>query len=412
MRKILSFLLLSLFVNLSFAQITETVTTGASYVDEVYYSFESGSVKTVARDTWDMAFTTNTYDVSILVNNGNGTELYTYQNGDISNWEDVDTTGLGTWTPMYNSIESWYGGAFVINSSGHPDYGWGVYNEVTHKITGDSIFIMKLASGTYKKVWIVEKNSPLNEWEFKHANIDGTDEVTVNFNANGYTDMNFIHYSIEENEFVEQEANADEWQLLFTRYYDYKIPYFVSGVLAKDGVFVQEIRKSGLNQAECYDFNNEELSNVIKTIGSDWKAYYFKGWEVADTVVYFVQDSTAIEKTVWKLYFTDFGGMGNGEYTFIKEAPEGMKIDKVNKTFTTVYPNPVENTVNLIYDIDGSCVLSIYNISGQIVYKENINHNEHLNKHQINVENLPAGFYNIILRGEQISSSTKFIKNK
>ncbi len=412
MKKFLSFLLFALSANVIIAQTTETVSIGASYANEVYYSFDNGSVKTEPRNTWDIAFTTEVYDVSILANNGNEIELYTYPDGDISNWGDnLDISGISSWEQMYNSVESWTGGAFTANSTGHPDYGWGIYNTVTHNITGDSIFIIKLASGDYKKLAIVEKNSVENQWTFKYANTDGTDEQTVNFDADDYSSLNFIHYSIENNAIVEQEADKDTWELLFTRYYDTSIPYMVSGVLSKDYVYVQEIRKTGLEQATCYDYDIELFSDNISTIGSDWKMYYFKGWEVADTVVYFVVDSTSVDKSIWKLYFTDFGGMSNGEYTFIQEKLTGSGIDDVNKAFSTVYPNPATNVVNLIYDIDGKCEVSIYNITGQLVYNEIINNNEYLNKLQINIENLQAGFYNITVRAGKKSSSAKFIKN-
>ena len=189
------------------------------------------------------------------------------------------------------------------------------------------------------------------------------------------------------------------------------IPYMVTGVLAKDYVYVQEVSNKDVNQETFYDYNIDLFSDDIHTIGSDWKMYYFKGWEVSDTTVYFVLELLPgkDDNSVWKLYFTNFSGMGDGIYTFVQEEL-AASVNDVNKAFSTIYPNPAGNFVNLIYDIDGECELSIYNISGQIVYNETINNNEHLNKHQINVANLPAGFYNLILRTGKISSSAKFIK--
>ena len=419
MKQFLTFIFLALFVNFGFSQTQKTIVTGPDYTDEVYFSFEEGPVKTVARDTWDMAFCTDSYDFSILANNGNLVELYTYPDGDVSNWDEtLDITNIGAWPKMYNSIESWSGGAFTANydSENDNDFGWGIFNQVTHKIQGDSIFIMKLANGQHKKIVIVEKTLMSNIWTFKYANLDGTDEQEIIIESGDYSNMNFVHYSIVNQAIVEQEADAADWNLLFTRYLDYTIGddgYMVSGVLSKFsasnyGTVVQEVQ--GVDQETFYGYDPEETSDMISEIGGDWKHYNLKAWEVHDDVVFFVQDVSQDNPPVWKLYFTEFGGMGNGEITFIQENISGSGISNPNKAFSTIYPNPANDAVNIIYDIDGKCNIAIYDISGKIVYSEAANHNEKLNKHRLNVENLPAGFYNVIIRAGQVSSSAKFIK--
>ncbi len=98
------------------AQEQKEVVTGASYVDDVYYSLENGNVDTVARNNWDLGFTTNNFSVSILANLAAGVEVYTYPAGDTADWETVDTTGM-IWTPMYNSIETFDEGAFSANQT-------------------------------------------------------------------------------------------------------------------------------------------------------------------------------------------------------------------------------------------------------------------------------------------------------
>jgi len=86
-----------------------------------------------------------------------GSQLYCYPTGDTSDWESVDTVGMNSWKVLYNSPENWEDGAFNRNATGHPDYGWGVYNTVTHNVTGDSIYVIKVGN-ELKKLWIIKKS--------------------------------------------------------------------------------------------------------------------------------------------------------------------------------------------------------------------------------------------------------------
>ena len=110
-----------------------------------------------------------------------GVELYTYPDGTIDDWAALDTTGID-WTPMYNSLETFDMGAFNANTipGDDFDYGWGRYNMSTHVISGDSLFVIKTISGAYKKMAIIQKNPMANTWQFKYANLDGSDEHNRN----------------------------------------------------------------------------------------------------------------------------------------------------------------------------------------------------------------------------------------
>ncbi len=413
MKRLLLILMFLTTANFIFAQQEVNVITGANYADEVYYGFETGSVQTVSRSAWDIAFSTDQMEINILANNGNGIELYTYPNGDINDFGNaLDISAVDTWPKMYNSIDSVNEGAFLnnIDPGNSLDFGWGIYNSVNHHIDVDSIFIIKLSSGTYKQLAIVVKDAVANQWTFKYADIDGTNVVTETFDADDYSTMNFIHYSIENGSFVSQEPNKNTWQLLFTRYYDYNIPYMVSGVLSKGNVAVQEVRQTGLNQATYNTFDENLFSKSISTIGSDWKSFNMGTYtyDIIDTVVYFVRELP--DGAIWKLYFTGFGGSATGQYTFIQEKLTHLNVSDINKSFATVYPNPTSDYIILIYDIDGPCSVKIYNIKGQLVYSEMINNSNQLNKQRINIENLPAGIFNITVSNRNKVSSVKFIK--
>lgn len=417
MNKIFTVLLISLFAFGAIAQTNVEVITGASYVDDVYYSFNDGSVVTTPRNNWDIAFAPDNFNVSILANNGYGVELYTYPNGAIADWASLDTTGLSTWAPMYNSTEDLYDGAFLRNMDYENafDQGWGVYNMATHIIEGDSLFVIKTVAGDYKKLAIVEANpnSTANTWSFKFANLDGSEEQVVDFGADQYKDMNYVHYSIGNNEFLSREPNSTEWQLLFTKYFDYSIPYYVSGVqVNSEYVTVQQI--DGVNQADFEDYVEADFNSNLSEIGSDWKEFDMASftYTVEEQRVYFtkVMNETATDSTYWKLYFTAFGGSSDGVYSFTqKDLTSGTYVrDLEGVTLFELFPNPAKEQLHLITDLQSEMSVYIYDISGKMVHHQIIA--QGFNHEQISIRDLESGIYSLSISTDKGTTSQKFIK--
>jgi hypothetical protein len=156
--------------------VRDTAFMSPNQTNDVYYSLVNGTTANVARDNWDIAFYTSVTSAGILINDGSGMVLYSYPKGDSSAWATVDTIGLYTWTKLYNTDTNWEAGAFNRNDQGHPDYGWGIYNTVSHNLTGDSIFIIKLIDGSFKKLRILKKESAANKYYLSWANLDGTNQ--------------------------------------------------------------------------------------------------------------------------------------------------------------------------------------------------------------------------------------------
>ena len=67
--------------------------------------------------------------------------FYTFNSSNISNWQ-----------PIHNSDTNWFIGAFDKNSTSMFDMGWGIYNMVTHFVTGDSLYAIKTVNGNWKKL--------------------------------------------------------------------------------------------------------------------------------------------------------------------------------------------------------------------------------------------------------------------
>lgn len=411
MKSILPVLFSVFLIGSAIAQTQEEVVTGAGYADDVYYSLENGTLKTVPRSNWDIAFIQNQMSVSVLANNGAGVMLYTWNKGTIDDFAAVDTTGMD-WTPMYNSIEDWEMGAFNANTEkGNDfDYGWGTYNMITHAISGDSIFIVKLPEGGFKKFAIVQKNAIQNKWTFRYADLDGQNDTTIVISAKDYPNTGYIHYSITNNAVVDQEP-AERWQLLFTRYYDYNIPYYVTGVLTNAGVRVQQV--NGVSQAGFKDYSVSKMSDTISVIGSDWKSFSMATFQyvVADDIVYFVQDTVGTDKSIWKIYFTGFSGSATGTYSFVKEKMGGTTgISSFSERNLTVYPNPADQVINVIHDFSGNTEFTVYNISGQAVLNTRTVESSGLKKNILNIGHLPAGIYSLQVRSGIEMKTVKFLK--
>ncbi len=399
-------------VTLSAQVETEVVTGGSpSYPDEVYYSLEDGIVSTVARSTWDLGFNTSNFSVSILANTASGVEVYTWPLGDTADWATLDTTGM-TWTPLYNSIESWDEGAFSSNQTGHPDYGWGIYNDVTHIITGDSLFVIKTVAGSYKKLAIVERNPMVNYYLIKVAGLDGSDEQTDTINSADYNTKSFVYYSLDNMEILDREPVKEAWDMVFTRYYDYTIPYMVSGVLTNDiHVEAQEVKEEGLDQATFVDYEESAFSWDISIIGSDWKSFSMTtfSYEVDTTVVYFLKKYGETDSTYYKLYFTAFD-YTEGKYVFVQEELSAVssRAPEAN-TLLNLYPNPASDHLNLVYDHQGEMEVSVYDLTGRNVLST-IHQGAGFSHLVLDISTLERGVFFVQVRAGGDTEVLRFIK--
>ena len=96
----------------SIAQTTDTVSIGAGYANQVWYSLDSNERANASGTSWDLGFQISGFSAAILANTAYGAELYKYPNGDISDWSTLDTAGIDNWTPWHNPSYTWTQGAF------------------------------------------------------------------------------------------------------------------------------------------------------------------------------------------------------------------------------------------------------------------------------------------------------------
>ena len=401
------------------AQVQKEVITGEGYANDVYYSLENGTVTTVARNNWDLGFIAQVMSVSVLANNGAGVEVFTWPYGTIDDWASVDSASID-WTAMqdsllYNSIETFDMGALNANTipGDYFDYGWGQYNVSTHVITGDSLFIIKTISGAYKKLAIIEKNPTANTWEFKYANLDGSGEQTVSLEANTYIDKYFINYSLDSTKWVSREPAVADWDLLFTRYYDYNIPYYVTGVLINDDhVLAQEVRESGMDQATHNTFADSSFTDTISVIGSDWKTFDMGSFTylVNDTVVYYLKTYQDTDSSYYKIYFTAFSGSTEGKYTFMQEKLTLTSVPGTEEEqLLQVYPNPATDRIHVVFDQNGPTDISLIDMTGRVI-KSTRYRGAGFTDYSLDISSLNPGIYFVQVGTGMNSKVLRFIK--
>lgn len=393
----------------------ETVSIGAGYSDETWYSLENGEQGTKTPADWDLTFDLNGFGTSIRINSGNGVLLYAYPNGDINDWSTVDTAGLSTWTPSYNSESTWFEGALDqnINPNDPFDVGWGIYDMNTHIISGDSIFIIKLIDDTYRKLRIDQMAG--GAFDFTFANLDGTNEVQAQVVKADYTDKLFGYYSIQNEVAVDHEpVTVENWDLFFGKYTGFiPTPYNLTGIIAGPNTEVVQI--DGVSDVANYnDWGAETFTYDISTIGADWKEFMFStmSYEIADDVVYFVKTQAG---DVWKLIPTGFGGSSNGDFEFTKEKISALSTDEngLPNAEVVVYPNPATENVSLILNNmnANSSTVQILNLNGQVLFNENYVGSSNFEVKNIPVSSFDTGVYLVKVKsGEEYFNQKLIIK--
>ncbi|PLX13655.1 MAG: hypothetical protein C0598_03185 [Marinilabiliales bacterium] len=382
------------------------------YANDIFYSMTDGEVASVARAGWDLGFYTNAFSAGIIINEGNGVQLFSYPNSDTSGWASFDTTGMMSWQSLSNSNEYWEDGAFNRTSTGHPDYGWGVYNMVTHGLTGDSLYLINIPNVGYKKLWIVDKVSVDNIYHLRFADINGDNEENVELDIKPFTSKNFAYYSMANNELIDREP-SDAWDILFTKYIDITYDnegnpaeYLVTGVTSNINTAASKFTEVS---QDFDDWTAKPMDSLKNTIGYDWK-YFDMGtfqWTVDDSTVFFVMGNSG---DVFKLVFTEWQGSTTGKFSFYKEMVSATSISdiaSVNENIT-VYPNPANDVVNIRMEESLNGDLAIFDITGKLVYTESLLNSTIVS---VDVSAFDKGLYFITLTGDNKKESAKFIIN-
>ena len=374
MKRIIPFIITILLPVIGFSQ-SESITYGVGYTNQVWYNFANGEVKSADNTSWDLAFGIGGFNTDIRINDGFGVELYLYPNGDTAAWNTVDTTGLSTWKPRFNSDSDWTVTAFAPANLNHPDYGWGIYNSVTHNVEGDSIYIIKLTDGSFKKLKLnfMKGNG---DFTFSYADVDGSNPISGLIKKPAYATKKNVYYSLSTNSILDLEPAKKDWDIVFTKYNQLQPQggyYKVTGVLTNADRTTAEARKADLSTVGWY---GQDYQANIGIIGSDWKSFNMStfSYDIVDSLTYFFVDTNEI---VWQLTFTDFEGSTTGVTKFNKTQVGVLSVeDKIDASRTiSMFPNPAVNNVTLTIETEhaqDNLTIAVYALTGAIVYTENV----------------------------------------
>lgn len=386
----------------------DSVQMGEGYANDIYYSMENGEVHAVNRTNWDIGFYANAMSAGIITNEGNGIELRVYPHADTEGWDNIDTTGLSTWPVLYNSPENWEDGAFNRNALGHPDYGWGVYNTITHNVVGDSIYIVSFAEGPPMKLWIKQKLSSDNTYEIMYASYDGMAEVSASINCTDYSEKNFVYYSLQTNEVLDRDPDPASWDILFTKYnvmLPGGVPYIVTGVLNNINVPANRFDEIG---PEFMNWFEQALDSTKTPISYDWKYFDMSqfSYVVEDSIAFFVSTRS---KDVYKLVFSVFD-YTVGNIVFDKSMVSLASVSNIEKNEEfKIFPNPARNVIS-VQNIADSKIdrITISDLSGRVVFTSLFSSKDE----KLNVSHLNDGLYIMSIHsGEEVYSEKIIIQH-
>jgi hypothetical protein len=393
--------------------ITDSVIIGPGYAKRGFYSLENGNVGAVPFNTRDwLVDVSAVYTASIRINGGFSAQLYKYTAGDTSDWATLDTAGLGTsngWVRARDDRESYAPSAFEYGETGHPNYGWGDYNQATNIITGNSLFVYKTVgngspnSAQWKKIWIKDLTAFPREFHILAANLDGTGEQNITISKDGINDKTFIYYSFASNEVFNDEPVASSFDLIFTKFEDEYIfsggtsIQAVTGVEAQKGVKVA--RAQGIPEDDAL-YTDYTLQEDIYGIGHDWK-FLNSSFQFAiyDSLSYFVQD---IPGNIWQIRFTGFVGSSQGKFFFQKRKVAFASLEPVETIGAwNVFPNPTSDLVQVVFSSGAQeeAVFSLIDLNGRTVFSQTLTAQQGINQIQLNTEILPAsGMYIAVIQ--------------
>lgn len=367
---LLSFLALAGFSNAQL--VNDSVSMGAGYANNIWYSLQNDEQGTAqAANNWDLGFATsispsNPLAASIIFNNKIGA-VYAIPGTDGTDLATADTSGLSTWTTLYNSEITWSEGALNAASAGGTDYGWGNYDAVNHTgIVANRVFAVKYSNGSCK-LFTVSLSFMNAEYTVNYSNADhsGTGSATVSITP--YATKNYVYYPLGGT-VTDREPASVSWDLLFTQYaanngapYPYNM---VTGVLHNVGVEVAEVHPVN-DPATDMSFGSATYSEDINTIGYDWKTYA-GSYTIEDSLVYFVKD---VDGDYWRLIMTGFSGSSLGKTVFKKEKVASLSVSENQELISGIFPNPAADKVTVMIDSKSAATVKVLNMTGQVVFE-------------------------------------------
>ncbi len=375
-----------------------SVAMGPSYANDVFYALDNGTVATAPASNWDLAFAIDAFDVTVRTNDGKGLRLFDLQTS-LSDWATADTSGKMN-NPLVNSEHDWSLGAFNYGATGHPNYGWGTYNSITHDVVGTKVYALRWADGSVKKVAIESMlaNGTVN---VRVANLDGSSQQTLTASKGSFAGKKFGYFDLLAGTSLDREPAANQYDLIFGKYVSMlpgNVPYAVTGVRTKDGVWSVKAQGVDTNSVDLNLFALQDTSAAA--IGYDWKTFVMTtfSWNLADSTAYLVQSTPT--SPIYQLVFKTFGGASSGSVGFSQRMVSSLGMGDASSPEVVVYPNPGQDRLNV--KLQSASVVRLTALDGREV--RNWMGSAGLNTWS--TAGLPAGMYVLQVRNAKDQTAT------
>ncbi|CAI8301323.1 MAG TPA: hypothetical protein DCL52_03635 [Flavobacteriaceae bacterium] len=392
------------------AQQTIDVSMGAGYTSEVYYKLDTQTAITFQADSWDVAFLRNDdFNLSVRVNDG--IDIKVFEVADTpEQYGSVDVSNQNNWVELVNGNTNWEDGAFMQGSA---TFGFGEYNPATNHVEGTIIYVLQYDDGSYRKMIIEDY---FGAYTFKYATWDGStwsSDTTATVANTSNPDNRYNYYSLQNNQEVVAEPSEDNWDFVFRKYTSFINPpgqnYVVSGALHNPNVTVAQNQETSDADPNGLDYLEE-----INTIGYDWKS--FTGtWNIDSDQKYYVKYDN---NTVYRMYFTDFGGSASGDLSFVlQDVTDLLSFESVSENLSFgMYPNPsLDGTVTIVYENKNTAAatntIRVYAVNGAQVYKTTTLNNNGFFNQQLDLSFLDSGMYILQFDSGDTTISKKLILN-
>ena len=392
------------------AQQTIDVSMGAGYTSEVYYKLDTQTAITFQADSWDVAFLRNDdFNLSVRVNDG--IDIKVFEVADTAEqYGSVDVSNQNDWVELVNGNTNWEDGAFMQGSA---TFGFGEYNPATNHVEGTIVFVLQYDDGSYRKMIIEDY---FGAYTFKYATWDGStwsSDTTATVANTSNPDNRYNYYSLQNNQELIAEPSEDNWDFVFRKYTSFINPpgqnYVVSGALHNPNVTVAQNQETSDADPNGLDYLEE-----INTIGYDWKS--FTGtWNIDSDQKYYVKYEN---NTVYRMYFTDFGGSASGDLSFVlQDVTDLLGFESISENLSFgMYPNPsLDGDITIVYEnksiIAATNTIRIYAVNGAQVYKTTTLNNNGFFTQQLDLSFLDSGMYVLQFESGDTTISKKLILN-
>jgi hypothetical protein len=392
----------------------DSISLGAGYANDVYYSFKNGVVGTQLGSTWHIAFATRPAapptnvlrSTTIIANEGRNVQIY---KSNQYNFAGFDTTGYRTWNAMHNSDSSWDVGAFnadLIRSNPF-NYGWGEYNMTSHDVVSEGFVYLLRITKTFQgrttdsafKLIKIEKLAFDTQWVFHMANMDGSDSSQFTISKAAFNGKLFAYFDVMNKQVIDREPSAP-WDLYFTRYGAFYTQFGQTvfstntGALSHPTLLSARVKGTPNDSVKIADaiFNNK-----ITTIGTDWKINPGPGqpnFAIIDSNVYFAR---LANNEQFRMVFKSFDGSSNGRIRFYvsKEADYVGLFEAKNYQTVAMYPNPASSFVNVQVGA-GNHTVVVFDITGKALINQTAT-----GATAIDISNLNKGLYFLQVDGNK-----------